>query len=146
VPATCSADVHRAERFSAGSRIAATLPLSHDQRVTDLAHLLERIEAACTAASATPRSRTGPSGPEELLTEGYLAALMLEGRSRRLAERLEALAKTIDDEESAMAARMLLLDKRTVDQRLSLVRTELTRLQRLMASRGAPPPQSPLPS
>jgi hypothetical protein len=74
-----------------------------------------------------------------VLTEGYLAALMLEGRSRRLAERLETLARTIDDEESAMSTRMLGVEKRTVDQRVSLYRRELARLHQLVAARGAPP-------
>jgi hypothetical protein len=107
--------------------------------VTDVAHLLERIEAACRAASATPGTGTGDPGPEEVLTDGYVAALLLEGRSRRLAKRLETLAKTIDDEESAMAARMLALDKRTVDQRVSLVRGELAKLHHLVVSRDVPP-------
>jgi hypothetical protein len=107
--------------------------------VIDVAHLLERIEAACRAASATRGTGTRPPGPEEVLTDGYVAALMLEGRSRRLAERLETLAKTIDDEESAMAARMLAREKQTVDQRVSLVRSELEKLHRLVVSRDGPP-------
>jgi hypothetical protein len=107
--------------------------------VTDVAHLLARIEAACIAASATAGTQTGSPTPEEVLTEGYLVALMLEGRSRRLAERLETLATTIDDEESAMSTRMLGLEKRTVDQRVSLFRSELARLHQLVASHGPPP-------
>ena len=107
--------------------------------MTDVAHLLERIEAACIAASATAGTQTGSPRPEDVLTEGYLIALMLEGRSRRLAERLETLARTIDDEESAMSTRMLGLEKRTVDQRVSLYRKELARLHRLVVSRRTPP-------
>jgi hypothetical protein len=98
--------------------------------VSDFSRLLERIDAQRRrAAAADPAAPCAPEDLEDLLTEGYLAALTDESRSRRLADRLEGLARTIDDEQAAIEARRLAIEKRTVDQRVSVLRRHLTDLR-----------------
>jgi hypothetical protein len=94
----------------------------------EFSDLLDRIDAECRRALARPPTDV-PRGLEDLLTEGYLAALTGESRSRRLSERLETLAQNLDDEQAAIEARTLAREKRTVDQRVMVLRERLKELR-----------------
>jgi hypothetical protein len=101
--------------------------------MSEFHELLDHIEGQCRRALASPRSGARRE-VEDLLTEGYLAALTAESRSRRISERLEALAQQLDDEQAAIEARRLAREKRTVDQRVKVLRA---RLQELRGASGA---------
>ena len=94
----------------------------------EFSDLLDRIDAECRRALAGPRTDVRRE-LEDLLTEGYLAALTGESRSRRLSERLETLAQNLDDEQAAIEARTLAREKRTVDQRVRVLRQRLNELR-----------------
>jgi hypothetical protein len=96
--------------------------------MSEFTELLERIDAQCRRAAAGPRTQVRRE-LEDLLTEGYLAALTGESRSRRLSERLETLAHDLDDERAAGEARILAREKRTVDQRVRVLRERLNELR-----------------
>jgi hypothetical protein len=99
--------------------------------VREFSELLERIDGHCRRAGACPEE----GDLDDLLTEGYLAALNGESRSRRLAERLVKLAQNLEDEQAANEARRLAIEKRTVDQRVKVLRARLSDLR--ISSRGA---------
>jgi hypothetical protein len=79
--------------------------------------------------SATP----GSSGPlrevEDLLSEGYVAAMSAESRSRHLEDRLATLAQRVEDPRAAIELSQVALEKRTVDQRVRVLRESLDRLR-----------------
>jgi ribosomal protein L19E len=92
--------------------------------------LVDRIDSECRrAAAAGPGAASAREQVEDLLTEGYLAALTDESRSRRIAERLEALAQSFGNEGSAVEARKLALEKRTLDERVRVLRARLRDLR-----------------
>ena len=98
--------------------------------MTDFAELLERIDALSRRASPdAPAPGCVPAELEDLLAEGYLAALTGERRSGRLAAELEELTRTIEDDSAAARARRLAIEKRTVDQRVILLRRRLESLR-----------------
>lgn len=103
--------------------------------MSEISELLNRIEGQCRRAAAGPRSDR-PQELEDLLNEGYLAALTGESCSRRLSARLEALAENLDDQHVAVEARRIARDKRTVDQRVNVLRARLALLRRRSAGRG----------
>jgi hypothetical protein len=96
--------------------------------MSELSELLDRIDAQCRRALDGP-STDARGELEDLLTEGYLAALTGESRSRRLSERLETLAENLDDEDVAIEARMIAREKRTVDRRVRVLRERLNELR-----------------
>jgi hypothetical protein len=96
--------------------------------MSEFYELLERIDAQSRRAVAGPRTDVRRE-LEDLLTEGYLAALTGESRSRRLSEQLEALAQNLDDDAAAIEARTLAGEKRTVDQRVRVLRSRLNELR-----------------
>jgi hypothetical protein len=96
--------------------------------MSELFELLDRIDAQCRRALDGPSTQARRE-LEDLLTEGYLAALTGESRSRRLSERLETLAENLDDEQAAIEARTVAREKRTVDRRVKLLRERLTELR-----------------
>jgi hypothetical protein len=102
--------------------------------MSEFSELLERIDGQCRRALAGPRNDS-VQDLEDLLTEGYLAALTGESRSRRLAEQLETLAQNLEDEQAAIEARTLAREKRTLDQRVSVLRARLHDLR--SGSRGS---------
>ena len=98
--------------------------------VSEFSQLVDRIDFQCRrAAAAGPGAASASKQVEDLLTEGYLAALTDESRSRRIADRLEALAQSFDNEGSAIEARKLALEKRTLDERVSVLRARLRNLR-----------------
>ena len=106
--------------------------------MSEFTHLLERIDgqsrraaAACSASGYTPRQ------VEDLLTEGYLAALTGESGSRRLAERLELLAQNLESGDAAIEARRLAREKRTLDEKVRLLREQLAQLRTHLSDRLA---------
>jgi hypothetical protein len=103
--------------------------------MNEFSELLESIEAQCRRALSGP-CQSGRRELEDLLTEGYLVALTGESRSRRMSERLEMLARRLDDEDAAIEARTLALKKRTVDQRVSVLRDRLAELRARAAGGG----------
>jgi hypothetical protein len=98
--------------------------------VSEFSQLVDRIDFQCRrAAAAGPGAASACEQVEDLLTEGYLAALTDESRSRRIAERLEALAQSFGNEGSAVEARKLALEKRTLDERVRVLRARLRDLR-----------------
>jgi hypothetical protein len=95
--------------------------------MSEYSELLDRIDAQRRRALAVPQPDVRDE-LEDLLTEGYLVALTGESRSRRLSERLETLAQKLD-KGAAIEARLLAREKRTVDQRVRLLRDRLAELR-----------------
>ena len=98
--------------------------------MSEFSQLVDRIDFQCRrAAAAGPGVASASEQVEDLLTEGYLAALTDESRSRRIGERLEALAQSFENEGSAVEARKLALEKRTLDERVRVLRGRLRDLR-----------------
>jgi hypothetical protein len=95
--------------------------------MSEYSELLDRIDAQRRRALAVPQPDVRDE-LEDLLTEGYLVALTGESRSRRLSERLDTLAQKLD-QGAAIEARLLAREKRTVDQRVRLLRDRLAELR-----------------
>ena len=98
--------------------------------MSDLSSLIERVDRRCRRVAT---STAGSSGPlrdvEDLLSEGYVAALSAERRSRHLEDRLATLAERVEDPKAAIELSELALEKRTVDQRVRVLRESLDRLR-----------------
>ena len=91
----------------------------------EYAELLERIDRLAERAD-TPRADDALlSEIEDVLAEGYMQALTEEARSRRIVARLERLAETLDQPGAAVEARRLAVQRRSLDQRVSTLRTRL---------------------
>jgi hypothetical protein len=103
--------------------------------MSEISELLDRIDGQCRRALAGPRT-PGQRELEDLLTDGYLAALTGESCSRRLSTRLETLAQNLDDEHAAIEARRLARDKRTVDRRVRVLRARLAQLRSRSSGTG----------
>jgi chromosome segregation ATPase len=113
------------------------------RRVSDLSSLIERVERRCRrVATATP----GSSGPlrdvEDLLSEGYVVAMSAERRSRHLEDRMATLAQHVEDPRAAIELSELALEKRTVDQRVRVLRESLARLREQFVRLGGHLPTS----
>ena|SRR5215210_1925795 len=91
----------------------------------ELGELMLRIEAVCARASGRSDDERLVGEMEDLLGEGYIQALTAESRSRRLRVRLEQLADAIDDPVGAIEARKIALERRTLDRRVRLLRSQL---------------------
>lgn len=75
-----------------------------------------------------------PTGPllrdiEDGLAEGYVEALAGEARSRRLAERLEALVATLDQAGAAVEIARIVPEKRKLDAQVAVLRDRLALLR-----------------
>jgi hypothetical protein len=95
--------------------------------MSEYSELLDRIDAQRRRALAVPQPDVRDE-LEDLLTEGYLVALTGESRSRRLSERLDTLAHKLD-QGAAIEVRLVAREKRTVDQRVRLLRDRLAELR-----------------
>jgi hypothetical protein len=95
--------------------------------MSEYSELLDRIDAQRRRALAVPQPDVQDE-LEDLLTEGYVVALTGESRSRRLSERLDTLAHKLD-QGAAIEARLVAREKRTVDQRVRLLRDRLAELR-----------------
>ena len=103
--------------------------------------IVTRIDRLCSRVSgARPGSRLLVE-MEDLLAEGYLEALAGEARSRRLAERLDALVEIVHQPAAAVEISRIALDKRRLDDhvavlrdRLALMREQFVRMRALAQS------------
>ena len=91
--------------------------------------LMLRIDRLCSRAS-----NARPTGPllrdiEDGLAEGYVEALAGEARSRRLAERLEALAEIVEQPGAAVELARIVPEKRTLDAQVAVLRDRLAVLR-----------------
>ena len=87
--------------------------------------LLERIgrlsdRALCGSADARLLAEI-----EDVLAEGYLAALNAEAQSRRLAERAEILIEQLEEPHAALELRRLTAQRRGLEQRIRMLRSQL---------------------
>jgi hypothetical protein len=64
-----------------------------------------------------------------VLAEGYMQALTSEARSRRMATQLEDLVETLDEPGAAVEARRLAVQRRTLDQKTSILRSSLNAMR-----------------
>ena len=87
--------------------------------------LLERIGRLSTRASSASEDARLLSEIEDVLAEGYLEAMSGEARSRRLSDRMNVLVERLDEPDAAVEARRLALQRRTLDQRVRDLRTQL---------------------
>jgi hypothetical protein len=79
-------------------------------------------------------SEARPTGPllrdvEDGLAEGYAEALAGEARSRRLAERVEALVETLDEPGAAVELARIVPEKRKLDAQVAVLRERLALLR-----------------
>jgi len=91
--------------------------------------IMLRIDRLCSRASdARP---TGPllRAMGDGLAEGYVEALAGEARSRRLAERLEALVETLDQPGAAVEVARIVPEKRQLDAEVAALRDRLAELR-----------------
>ncbi len=100
--------------------------------------LTTRIDALLRQASESRPAAGLLESMDDLLAEGYLNALAADARSRRLAERVEHLARILDQPQAAAEIRQVALNKRTNDasaavlrDRLGVLRDHFSRLRAL---------------
>jgi len=93
--------------------------------MTEYAELLQRIELLSARADGPRADGTLLSEIEDVLAEGYMRALTEEALSRRLANRLDELALTIDQPEASLEARRLAAQRRSLDGRVITLRDRL---------------------
>jgi hypothetical protein len=97
--------------------------------MAEYAELLERIDRLAERAD-TPRADDSLLAEiEDVLAEGYMQALTEEARSRRIVSRLERLVETIDEPGAAVEARRLAVQRRSLEQRISTLRTRLNAIR-----------------
>ena len=97
--------------------------------MAEYADLLERIDSLAARAETPPADVRLLSEIEDVLAEGYMAALTEEARSRRMAARLDRLVETLDEPGAAVEARRLAVQRRTLDQRTSTLRMRLNAIR-----------------
>jgi hypothetical protein len=97
--------------------------------MADHAELLDRIDRLAARAESRRGDDALLSEIEDVLAEGYMQALTEEARSRRLAARLERLVETLDDPDAAVEARRLAVQRRTLDGRITALRTRLNAIR-----------------
>jgi hypothetical protein len=102
----------------------------------EMGDLPRRIERVCSRASRASADERLLTEMEDLLAEGYLAALTGEARSQRLGARLEHLLATLEEPDSALEARRIALQKRSLDQRVDDLRSRLAVMREHFARLG----------
>jgi len=97
--------------------------------------LAERIDSICSRMADVNAERELLIEIEDVLAQGYIEALRGESRSRRLAERLEAIMGTLDSPGAMSEAQTLVRERQLVDAsvrelrlRLRVLRDHLARL------------------
>ena len=97
--------------------------------MAEYAELLERIDRL-TQRAETPRADDALlSEIENVLAEGYMQALTEEARSRRIAARLARLVEVLDEPGAAVEARRLAVQRRSLEQRISTLRSRLNAIR-----------------
>src|SRR5688572_4130867 len=99
------------------------------QDMTDVSHLLGRIDRLCSQAVPGDANERLLKEMEEVLAEGYVRAMYGERHSRRLGKTMQNLVETLDAPEAALEARRIAVQKRTLDQRVTLLRRSLATLR-----------------
>jgi hypothetical protein len=89
----------------------------------ELAKRIDRLSARALGASDDAQLL---SEIEDVLAEGYIQALTGEARSRRLGTRLERLVETLDEPGAAVEARRIVLQRRSLDQKIGDLRAQLS--------------------
>ncbi len=97
--------------------------------VLESADLMTRIDRLCLRASDARSAEPLLGEMESLLDEGYLEALTGDARSRRLAERLDALMESVAEPQVASEIRSIALQKRGVDAGVTVLRDRLGELR-----------------
>src|SRR5436190_19975821 len=87
--------------------------------------LLERIDRLNARASFAPEGGRILVEMEDVLAQGYVHALRVEARSRRLAERVEALVEQLDEPEAATELRRISVQRRGLEERAKELRSQL---------------------
>ena len=93
--------------------------------MTDPPELAERIDRLCRNSADADHERTVLIQMEDLLAQGYIEALRGEARSRRLAERLEALMGTLDAPGAMLEAQTVARERQLVDASVKDLRLRL---------------------
>jgi hypothetical protein len=101
----------------------------------DLRPLIERIRGLLDGRAADPGDSV--TDVEHTLTDGYAAALELEGERLRIERRMSELARTVERPEEAVELRGLAARLIGTEAKLSEIRTLLAELRRLADSRRA---------
>ena len=97
--------------------------------MAEYAELLERIDRLAERADTPQADDSLLSEIEDVLAEGYMQALTEEARSRRIVSQLERLVETIDEPGAAVEARRLAVQRRSLEQRISMLRTRLNAIR-----------------
>jgi hypothetical protein len=97
--------------------------------MAEYAELLERIDRLAERADASRADHGLLSELEDVLAEGYMQALTEEARSRRIAARLAGLVEMLDEPGAAVEARRLAVQRRSLEQRTSTLRTRLNAIR-----------------
>ena len=101
----------------------------------DLRPLIDRIRTLLEGRAADPGDSV--TDVEHTLTDGYAAALELEGERLRIERRMSELARTVERPEEAGELRSLAARLIGTEAKLSEIRTLLVELRRLADSRRA---------
>ena len=101
----------------------------------NLRPLIDRIRSLLDGRTADPGGSV--TGVEHTLTDGYAAALELEGERLRIERRMSELARTVEHPEEAGELRRLAGRLIATEAKLSELRTLLAELRRLAESRSA---------
>ena len=97
--------------------------------MTEYADLLKRIDRLAARAESSRADDALLSEIEDVLAEGYMQALTEEARSRRMASRLEQLVETLDEPGAAVEARRLAVQRHTLEQKVSTLRSRLNAIR-----------------
>jgi hypothetical protein len=91
--------------------------------------ILTRIDRLCSRAADARPTEPLLDAIADQLAEGYVEALAREARSRRLAERLEALVEILDQPAAAVEIARIAPEKRKLDAQVVILRDRLALLR-----------------
>ena len=97
--------------------------------MAEYAELLERLDRLSARAESQRADTALLREIEDALAEGYMQALTCEARSRRMATQLEDLVETLSEPGAAVEARRLAVQRRTLDQKVSTLRSRLNAMR-----------------
>jgi hypothetical protein len=101
----------------------------------DLRPLIDRIRSLLDRRAADPGDSV--TDVEHTLTDGYAAALELEGERLRIERRMTELARTVEDPEGAGELRGLAARLAGTEAQISEIRMLLAELRRVADARAA---------
>jgi hypothetical protein len=107
--------------------------------MSEFPDLERRIERLRFRAASGPLTAELVAEIDDVLAEGYISALRVDARSRRLRARVDALVDDIDRPTAAEEMRRLGRERRTLEQSAHALRERLSVLQSLVeGATGAP--------